>query len=203
MKLFAFVLAILMCLGAFAACGSDNGDGKSTDDGNGKDPVDTIYDVGDITVAVPEGWMAFNNTDIHAEESGTLSKRSVNIAKGATSEMEIFIKPYIKIDYHGSDIQMIKPDKSFYDNAVDLTPIKLGSHTWSGFSCESIGYPLVILWAEEGDDQYQVTINCGQGDDAISLEDAEVQRIITSITVKATTDSAESSEDSSADVTGE
>ena len=77
MKLFAFVLAILMCLGAFAACGSDNGDGKSTDDGNGKDPVDTIYDVGDITVAVPEGWMAFNNTDIHADEAKS-ERRSHN-----------------------------------------------------------------------------------------------------------------------------
>lgn len=210
MKYLAMILVALMCLGTFAACGSDKDNASSLDDGdnskediasvdkseddNSKEaaaPVDTIYDVGEITVAVPEGWKAFNNTDIHADDPNTLSKNSVNVCKGGVIETDIFTKPYVKLDYKGEDVYLAAPMKDFYDNVVDIAPFELGGRTWEGFSCESLGYPLVILYIDEGDDQYQVTINCGQGDDAISLEDDEVRRIIASLTVKATDNSDE------------
>lgn len=200
------ILAVLMCLSVFAACGSDEGGTQSDDNGTkneSKEPTYTPYNVGDITVDIPDGWKAFGNTDIHADDPTTISKRSVNVCKGGVTEADIFTKPYVKIDYYGSDIYMMAPDKSFYENVVDVAPVELGGRTWSGFSCESLGYPIIILTAENGDDQFQVNIFRGQDDDAISLEDEEVKRIIASITVNETADSSESSEDSSADTTAE
>lgn len=201
MKFVAMLLCVLLCFAVFAACGSDAKENSGENNSKEDKPTDEIFDVGDITVAVPKGWMAFRNTDIHAEVSGTLSKRSVTVCKGATSEFDIFSKPYVRVDYYGSDIQMIAPDKSFYDNVTDVAPFELGGLSWSGFSCESVGVPMSMIIAENGSDQYQVTVVKGQGDDAISLEDEEVIRIIESITVKETADNSQASDDSFDDTT--
>lgn len=193
------ILVILICLCVFAACGfSDGDDSANSVDKNdtvkeNAAPVDTVYDVGEITVAVPEGWKAFNNIDIHAEDPCTISKCSINVCKGGVVDTDIFTKPYIKLDYRGKDIYLAPPIKLFYDNVIDITPFELGGRTWEGFSCDSLGYPIVMLYIDEGNDQYMVTISCGQSDDAISLEDEEVRRIIASLTVK------ESAEDSTAE----
>lgn len=216
MRIIAILLASLMCLGVFAACGSSenednsskagdanandsgNGDSQSTDSEEEKETAYTTFDAGEVTVDVPDGWLAFQNIDIHADDPGTLSKRSVTVCKGATSEMDMFTKPYVKIDYQGENIYLAPPMRDFYDKVVDLEPIELGGHNWEGFSCDSMGYPIVMLYVDEGDDQFLVTISCGLDDDAISLDDEEVIRIIESFTVKNLGESSEAS-DGSAD----
>lgn len=66
--------------------------------------------------------------------------------------------------------------------AVDLEPVTIGDYTWNGFTGKSIGTPIAVLWTgEEGEDQIQLTI-CLKNGDKISLEDADVQAIIASIT---------------------
>ncbi len=203
------ILAALICLCVFAACCFSDGDGSANSvDKNdavkeNAAPVDTVYDVGEITVAVPEGWKAFNNIDIHAEDPCTISKNSINVCKGGVVETDILTKPYIKLDYRGKDIYLAAPMKLFYDNVVDIAPFELGGRTWEGFSCDSLGYPIVMLYIDEGNDQYMVTISRGQGDDAISLEDEEVRRIISSLTVKESAFGNEADEDSSAETTAE
>lgn len=201
-KIIATFLVPVLCLGAFAACGSsDEGGDKSKADGTDApensinaeaNEAYTLYDAGEVTVDVPNGWLAFRNIDVHAEENGALSTRSVTVCKGATSELDMFSKPYVKLDYQGENIYLSRPMRDFYDNVVDLDPVDLGGHTWEAFSCDSMGTPLVILYVDEGDDQFMATICCGTGDDAISLEDEQVKRIIDSYTVKASAD--ESSE---------
>ncbi len=168
----AVVVAVLLCGGAFAAFGCCDSE------------ADTVFDAGEITVAVPNGWKAFGSIDVHAEENGAVSKSSVIVCKGGTYDTDIFTKPYVKLDYRGKDIYLAPPLKVFYDNIVDLAPLELGGHTWECFSFDSLGYPMVMLYVDEGDDQYLVTISCGLGEDAISLNDAEVKRIIASLTVK-------------------
>ena len=145
---------------------------------------DTVFDVGEITVAVPQGWKAFVNFDIHADEPGTLSTNSVTVMKGATSDINYYLNPYVKLDYRGKDIYLAPPMKLFFDNVVELEPITLGGRCWQGFKGESLGYPSVMLYIDEGDDQYLVSVSCGKGEGAISLDDDEVRRIIASLTVK-------------------
>lgn len=77
---------------------------------------------------------------------------------------------------------MMTPMKELYEETADLEPITIGNYTWNGFTGESIGTPIAILWTgEEGAGQIQLTI-CLENGDKISLEDADVQAIIASIT---------------------
>ncbi|MBQ7047712.1 MAG: hypothetical protein IJN86_02075, partial [Clostridia bacterium] len=173
MRCIFLILAIIMCVSAFAACGSSGEDGDSSkndstnasENGGNPEPNEayTLYDAGEVTVDVPNGWLAFRNIDVHAEENGALSTRSVTVCKGATSELDMFSKPYVKLDYQGENIYLSRPMRDFYDNVVDLDPVDLGGHTWEAFSCDSMGTPLVILYVDEGDDQFMVTVCCGTG----------------------------------------
>ena len=42
-------------------------------------------------------------------------------------------------------------------------------------------YPVAVLWAEDGDDQFQVIIMLEMDDGKISVDDADVKAILASI----------------------
>ena len=140
-----------------------------------------LYDAGNVTVLVPEGWKGFPDLDVFAEEEGAMDPDILNVSKGGQSDVDLFTKPYVRITYFGPDIQMGKPDASWYENVEDIDSFTTGDHQWYGFYCESLGAPLAILWCEEGDIQYQATMSLGSGDEAISHEDADVQAILASV----------------------
>ena len=105
----------------------------------------------------------------------------LNVSKGGQSDYDLFTKPYVRINYYGPSVLMMEPDSSWYDAVVDVDPFTTGEHTWYGFSCESMGTPLTILWCEEGDIQYQATLSLGSDGDTISHTDADVQAILASV----------------------
>lgn len=144
-----------------------------------------LYDAGNVTVLIPEGWKAFPDLDVFAEEEGAMDPDILNVSKGGQTDLDLLTKPYVRINYFGPDILMMKPDSSWYDNVSDIEPFTTGEHQWFGFSCESLGTPLTILWCEEGDVQYQATLTLGSGAEAISHEDADVQAILASVTPSA------------------
>jgi len=140
-----------------------------------------LYNAGNVTVPVPAGWKAFPDLDVFAEEEGAMDPDILNVSKGGTSDLDLLTKPYVRVNYFGPDITMMKPDSSWYDNPADIESFTAGDHVWYGFTCESLGAPLTILWCEEGDVQYQVTISRCSGADAISHTDADVQAILAGI----------------------
>ena len=147
----------------------------------GQEEVDgELYDAGNVTVLVPEGWKAFPDADVFSDEEGATNPDVINVSKGGQSDFELFTKPYVRIAYSGPDVQMLEPDSDWYEKVVDIDPFTTGEHAWSGFSCESMGTPLTNLWCEEGSIQYQATLSLGSGGDAISHEDADVQAILAS-----------------------
>ena len=139
------------------------------------------YDAGNVTVLVPEGWKAFPETDVFAEEDGVMNPDVLNVSKGGETESDLFTKPYVRINYFGPSIQMGNPDASWYEDVKDIAPFTAGDHQWVGFTCESLGTELAILWCEEGSIQYQASITLGSGAEAISHEDADVQAILASV----------------------
>ena len=139
------------------------------------------YDAGNVTVLVPEGWKAFPDLDVFSEEEGATNPDVLNISKGGQTEADLFTKPYVRIAYFGPSIQMGKPDASWYEDVKDVDPFTAGDHHWYGFTCDSLGTKLAILWCEEGRLQYQASIFLGSGDDTISHEDADVQAILASV----------------------
>ena len=140
-----------------------------------------LYDAGHVMVLVPEGWKAFPETDVFAEEDGAMNPDVLNVSKGGQSDMDLFTKPYVRINYFGPSIQMGKPDASWYEDVKEVEPFTAGEHEWFGFTCDSLGTDLAILWCEEGNIQYQASIFLGSGDDTISHEDADVQAIWASV----------------------
>lgn len=152
-----------------------------------KDPADVkgeTFGDGNVSALVPTGWMGFNGADFFQDYEEGYDPNVIQIAKGAKSEFDLFSKPYIQINYYGAETSMAEPYSDLYDDVVELDPVSIGSRTWNGFTAKSADLPIAILWTEDGEDQYQLTIWLESGNSKISLEDAEVKAIIASIAAK-------------------
>ncbi len=178
-KLFTLIMALLIAL-SFAACGNSGNGGQPA-----AEPAEVkgeTYDAGNVSALVPEGWKAFGIADIWAEEEGALDPNSVQIAKGATEDYELYSKPSVLINYYDAETDMMVIDKELYDEGKDLEPQEIGGRTWNGFTAKSLDTPMTVLWTgEAGSDQFQVTVWTDMGDGTITLEDADVQAIIASV----------------------
>ena len=175
-KIMIFMLAAVLFTAMLAGC---SGTPAATDPADIKGET---FDGGNISALVPDGWMGFHGTDYFDEYEEGYDPNVIQIAKGAKSEWDLLTKPYIMIGYYGPDNPMMTPMKELYEETADLEPITIGNYTWNRFTGESIGTPIAILWTgEEGAGQIQLTI-CLENGDKISLEDADVQAIIASIT---------------------
>jgi len=62
-KILVFMLVIVMSLTLFVGCGGDN-----SGDNNDGTIKGEIYDAGNVSAFVPEGWKAFPVMDVFAEE---------------------------------------------------------------------------------------------------------------------------------------
>ncbi|MBQ3552592.1 MAG: hypothetical protein IJA35_05530 [Clostridia bacterium] len=180
-KIFALMLAMVMCFAIFAGCDPAEPGGNEIQ--NPEDITGEVYDAGNVSALVPDGWKAFPVMDVFSDEEGATDPDALQICKGAETEWDILIKPYVQINHYGPDTTNITPSKDWYDDAEDIDPITTGSYTWNGFTGTSLDAPLAILWTEDGDHKYQITILLGTGDDAITLSDADVLAILASIDV--------------------
>lgn len=200
-KIVAWLLIVLLVGAPFTGCGKEEPSLQETIQQNTEEtapekcaeetPAQTekpaedvggeLYDAGNVTVLVPEGWKAFPDVDVFAEEEGALNPDVLNVSKGGETEFDLFSKPYVRITYFGPSVTMMKPDKEWYDNPEDVAPFTTGDHAWYGFTCESLGVPLAVLWCEEGNHQYQATLTLGSGSDTISHENTDVRAILASV----------------------
>ncbi len=182
-KLFALLLALVMVVGLFAACGKDEGKKSSAGaDGNdgGSKVKGEMFDAGNVQALAPKGWKAFPVTDPFAEVEGATDPNSLTIVKDAKTDLDLFANPYVRIDYYGIDEEMMGGLKEFYDNTEDLEPITVGGHTWEGFTTTDYGL-MAVLTCVEGELEYQASIYLEATTGSISLEDADVLAILESV----------------------
>ncbi len=199
-KILAFLLAVVMLVGMTAcAKGGGKAGGGASDGGasqgavsgenSGKEngaPAEIkgeTYETSLISALCPEGWMAFHKADFFEEypdEPG--DPHGLRIHKGAKEELDQLSTPGIQVDYYPEDTEMYD-SKEFYEDAKELEPFTTGDYTWEGFSATSAGMKLMVLTVREPY-QLEVTIFPELGDQTISLDDADVQAILSSITVK-------------------
>ncbi len=182
-KTFALFLSFTICAAMLAGCGGSGGsDTPPAGSGNTEITVPgEAYSTGEFQALVPEGWAAFPITDAFSEDNA-VDTSCFNIIKGGTSDLDLFSKPYVRLDYYGPDTQMMKPSSEYYENVEDVAPMQLGSHSWSGFIGEDGYGKSAILWVEEGDIQYQAIIWLEIENEKISLDDKDVQAILASVT---------------------
>ncbi len=132
-----------------------------------------------FSVFVPTGWMLFYGID----SDGKASPKKLHVYKDAQSEFDIFSKAGITICYYGKDTVFLSP-RAFYDDVCDIKPFKSGNRLWNGFTCTSFGYPYTMLDSTNDGVTLQVMILMKNGEHEISLDDADVQEILQSITHK-------------------
>ena len=138
----------------------------------------SIFNSGRFSVTVPDGWLAFCGTD----SGGKATQKKIHIYKGITLQTDIFTHAGITVCFFGKEDYYLSP-KSFYDNIVDMEPISIGSYTWNGYTCTSLGYPYIMLDTEKDGYIFQVMILMKNGEHGISLDDTDVRLIIGSRTL--------------------
>ena len=136
-----------------------------------------LFDSGYFRIVVPEGWLAFCGID---SECRTTQKK-VHIFKEAKLETDIFTHAGITICFFFFFYIYVSP-KFFYDNVTDMEPFTLGTYTWHGYTCTSLGYPYTMLETKFNGCVFQVMLLMKNGEHELSLDDSDVKMILESIT---------------------
>jgi hypothetical protein len=137
-----------------------------------------IFDNGILRVIVPSGWKLFYGIDADGNES----PKKLHIYKDAQTGLDVFTKAGITICFYGKGEIYISP-RAFYDNVQDLESFALGGYIWHGYTCTSLGYPYTMLETMCDGVTFQIMILMENGEHKISLNDADVQLIIESISI--------------------
>ena len=183
-KILALILALAM-LFTLAACGGEEEETTAKADGGKNDGGKTeitgeTYNAGNFSALVPNGWMAIPVTEMWSDD-GAVDPDALQIIKDGTSEYDILTKAYIQFNYYAPETDLMVPSSEWYDGAEDLDPIVAGEYTWNGFTAVSGGNTMITLWTgEAGAVQYQATLWCN-GDNVISVTDADVLAILASV----------------------
>ena len=174
-RILAITLCVLMVF-SLVACQKEDKPKKSK-----KDTIQgEYYDAGNVKAFVPEGWKAFPVTD--AFDVDKTNPDAMLICKGGETDLDIFTKPYLRIDFYGEGTQMMGGLEEFYDETQPMEPLTLGAHLWQGFTTTDYGGVMAILWSDEDPLQFQVSIQLELEDgQKISLQDKDVQKILESI----------------------
>ena len=135
------------------------------------------FDNGILRVQVPSGWGLFYGID----SDGKITPKKVHVYKDAKIETDIFTHAGITICFFDRQDSYLSP-KFFYDNVVDMKPFNLGSYTWDGYTCTSLGYPYTMLEAKHDGCVFQVMILMENGEHKLSLDDADVISVLESLT---------------------
>ena len=180
-RIFAMLLCAVMLL-SLAACGGDKQakGGKTEKDGELKGEY---FDAGEVKVFVPAGWMAFPVTDVFND--GAAKPNALTLIKGATSEMDMYTNPYVRIDFYGEDLEWMGGLEDFYEQKTPVEEMKLGTHTWQGFTTTDYDGVMAVLWSVEDTLEYQVSIQLETEKETISLEDKDVQKILETVAASA------------------
>jgi hypothetical protein len=137
---------------------------------------------GNVSALCPDGWKSYPVWDLWAEEANTVDKDKLKFNKGAVSEDDQHFTPSMEIRYYGLNSTFFRPDKDRFDDPEDLAPMKIGGRTWEGIAGLSWGNRQALIWTEDGDDEYLIAILLEYDGKKITLQDADVQAIIASIT---------------------
>ena len=106
----------------------------------------------------------------------------IRIHKGAAGEMAQFKTQGLQINYTESDRPMTVL-KDFYHDVKDLDPIMIGDAVWQGILAVNANVPLIVLWITKPH-QIQIFLYPNMERGSVSLEEADVQMIISSIKTK-------------------
>jgi len=171
MNKFAAVFIITLIMGSVGPCFAQSAK-----------TVDIKGDAGTLSVSVPSGWA----DDDFGPPFGGNDPYGVKVYKGKADEMtDLFYAPAVNVSvYPKGEMFNKNMSKEKFTNASDLASVQLGNYTWKGYTGVFDDYPTSVLWAEQGANIIEARIDLETRKGKITLNDADVQLIIKSITLK-------------------
>jgi len=168
-------LALIFTVGMFMLIGC----GGSGGSGGGKVSGET-YSTELMKILVPKGWKSYPY--YKPGETDPLP-HTVGIHKGAKTTFDQMSTPGIVIKYNKDLRSATIPNKTWYEEAEDIKPFKLGNYEWAGFTAVSFSNPVALLWTTNAVEVFDVTIFLKMYGKEIALEDSDVQAILASISI--------------------
>lgn len=162
--------------------------GGSSGESSGGDSVGDVsgerISTGVISALCPDGWKSYDVTDFFSDDEDAIDLAGLQFNKGAQTEDDKYLTSGIEISYFDKDSYFMEPTPENYmvDNPEDWGPMELSGRTWIGFKDLDRGD--TFIWSQEGDYHLLVTLFIDSSDDKLSMEDAEVQAIISSIGIE-------------------
>lgn len=171
-RILAVAMTVAMAIG-MCACGGGGG-GKTPANVKGK-----TFDTGAFSVLVPDGWMK-NDVSFN----GDVDTSQLQIFKGATDSLDMWSSPSVVITYckdrETAGTAMSYAETSNADTAKQLDPVKTGDYTWDAASVETDYGNYIILTADEPE-KFYIILEPEVDDKSFSIEDADVQAILSSL----------------------
>ena len=146
------------------------------------DPVPgEISDAGNIRAICPEGWFSVPVRDFFSDKDDALTPDKVRLIKGTDDDWAQV--PYIVITFLGTNHRPMSLDeqKEYYDTTADLEPFMIGTDIWEGFSYAVGDSKVEAIIRKRNDPAFDVLVILQDKEETISLTDADVQTILSTI----------------------
>lgn len=148
---------------------------------------------GVISALCPDGWKSYDVTDFFSDDEDAIDLARLQFNKGAQTEDDKYLTSGVDISYFDKDSYFMEPTPEVYmvDNPEEWGPMELSGRNWQGFKDLDRGD--TYIWSKEGDYHLMVIVFIESDGDKLSMEDAEVQAIISSIGIEQKKGSVKSS----------
>ena len=176
---------IMISMFVFAGCGNKEAGSPVTGVNTPKEVTGEIIDAGRVSALCPDGWRNFGVPDLFSDDKDAIETNKLLFRKGSKDESD-YSKPGISISYYGENETFYKLNKTDFEEPKDLGPIELGGRTWEGFTASDSGQQYVWLWSGTSDSNEEFLVNFMNeyAGEKISIDDADLQAIISSIKFK-------------------
>ena len=179
-KLIVILLIIVAALVIIAVFCHRIKNGSSDNRLNLEEVNGRVEDTGLFSVFVPEGWLGVSSINVVDDYYGPTV---FTIYKCVEDESDARSTPFVIVNYMGVNTTLLSP-RSSYESVEDLNDMTFGNYTYTVYTGISLGHPYTILEAQGDHSDFLISI-CMENENgvSISLNDADVQEILDSITV--------------------
>ena len=181
-KITAALLAAVIACPLLVSCGSSSSDGTASSSDVSSSTAElktTKYDTTVFSVSVPEEWCAADVSDVLKKFDGKTNPEQLYIIKGGQTADDIMKFPYIWVNYY-KDASRYASARSMYEKTEDIT-VEIGGEKWEGYTYTSSGYPGCCLTYKQGESLWACLFVLKNGDNSISVDDRDVQSILSSL----------------------
>jgi len=136
---------------------------------------------GTVSASVPNGWESILIESALSDND----PYGMVVYLDTGDSLDMFFAPGLHISvFREGEMFGKNMSKDEFLNSSDLAPLTLGNYTWNGYTGEYKSIPVTVLWTQTGKDIIEIKIELKNVNGEISLNDADVRAIISSVLLK-------------------